>query len=457
MRFFVSFDTICSEVNTMNTRETLKINKKGHLEIGGADAVDLAKQFGTPLYVMDEQYIRDMCRVYRDTIDKEYGGNGLVLYASKAFSCLAVYKIAAQENIGVDVVSGGELYTAIKAGFPADKIYMHGNNKLPQELEYALDCGVGTIVVDAYAELDLLDALSEKKGIRQNILLRINPGVEAHTHRFIQTAKTDSKFGFSIADGSARNVTAYALQKKNLCLKGFHCHIGSQIFEKQSFTLAVDKMFDFMGALRNELGYEASALNLGGGYGIWYTDEDAKISSGEYALYLEAIISELKSKANELNFPLPYLVIEPGRSIVGEAGVTLYTVGNIKEIPGIKKYVAVDGGMFDNPRYALYQAKYTAILANRADEAATDVVSVAGKCCESGDIVCANVLLPPAKSGDILAVLSTGAYNYSMASNYNRNFVPPVVLVKDGKADYIVKPQTYEDLVRNDVIPESLK
>ena len=440
----------------MNTRKTLKINESGHLEIGGADTVELAKRFGTPLYVMDEQYIRDMCRVYRDTIDRYYGGNGIVLYASKAFSCLAVYKIAAQENIGVDVVSGGELYTAIKAGFPAEKIYMHGNNKLVKELEYALECGVGTIVVDAYAELDLLDTLCKDRGIRQNILLRINPGVEAHTHRFIQTAKTDSKFGFSVADGSARAVTEYALQKKNLCLKGFHCHIGSQIFEKQSFTLAVDKMLSFMDELRRELAFETSVLNLGGGYGIWYTDEDAKVSCEGYAQYLIAIIEELKKGAARLGMPLPYLAIEPGRSVVGEAGITLYTVGNIKEIPGIKKYVAVDGGMFDNPRYALYQAKYTALLANRAAEQATETVTVAGKCCESGDIVCANVLLPAAKSGDILAVLSTGAYNYSMASNYNRNPVPPVVLVKDGKADYIVKPQTFEDIVRNDVIPDSL-
>ena len=440
----------------MNTRKTLKINESGHLEIGGADTVELAKRFGTPLYVMDEQYIRDMCRVYRDTIDRYYGGNGIVLYASKAFSCLAVYKIAAQENIGVDVVSGGELYTAIKAGFPAEKIYMHGNNKLVKELEYALECGVGTIVVDAYAELDLLDTLCKDRETRQNILLRINPGVEAHTHRFIQTAKTDSKFGFSVADGSARAVTEYALQKKNLCLKGFHCHIGSQIFEKQSFTLAVDKMLSFMDELRRELAFETSVLNLGGGYGIWYTDEDAKVSCEGYAQYLIAIIEELKKGAARFGMPLPYLAIEPGRSVVGEAGITLYTVGNIKEIPGIKKYVAVDGGMFDNPRYALYQAKYTALLANRAAEQATETVTVAGKCCESGDIVCANVLLPAAKSGDILAVLSTGAYNYSMASNYNRNPVPPVVLVKDGKADYIVKPQTFEDIVRNDVIPDSL-
>ena len=441
----------------MNVRETLKIDQNGHLEIGGCDAVELAKKFGTPLYVMDEKYIRDMCRVYRDTIEKKYGGNGLVLYASKAFSCMAVYKIAQQENIGVDVVSGGELYTAVKAGFPADKIYMHGNNKLRSELEYALECGVGTIVVDAYSELDMLDGLAGKCGKKQDILLRVNPGVEAHTHHFIQTAKTDSKFGFSLSDGTAEKITEYALGKKNLRLRGYHCHIGSQIFEKQSFRLAADKMMAFMSGMKQKFGFVADKLNLGGGYGIWYTDEDAKISSAQYALYLDAVVDEIKAKAKEYSLGEPYLLIEPGRSIVGEAGVTLYTVGAIKEIPGVKKYVAVDGGMFENPRYALYQAKYTAVLANRMNDKADDVVTVAGKCCESGDIVCANVPLPKAKTGDILAVLSTGAYNYSMASNYNRNPIPPVVLVNEGHADYVVKPQTFEDIVRNDVVPERLR
>lgn len=441
----------------MNTRKTLRVNEQGHLEIGGADAVALAKSFGTPLYVMDEQYIRDMCSVYRDTIQEEYDGNGLVLYASKAFSCLAIYKIADSEHIGVDAVSAGELYTAFKAGFPAEKIYLHGNNKLPYELEFALDHKVGTIVVDAYSELDLIDQMCAERGMVQNILLRINPGVEAHTHRFIQTAKTDSKFGFSVADGTAEKITQYALTKKHVHLAGYHCHIGSQIFEKQSFLLAVDKMMAFIAEIGKKYSFETEVLNLGGGYGIWYTDEDAKFSCADYADYLKAIIRELKAKSQEYGVRSPFLVVEPGRSIVGEAGVTLYTVGAIKEIPGIKKYVAVDGGMFDNPRYALYQAKYTAILANRAAEKPTEVVSVAGKCCESGDLVCADVSLPKAESGDILAVLSTGAYNYSMASNYNRNFIPPVVLVKDGKAEYIVKPQTFEDLVRNDVIPDRLK
>lgn len=441
----------------MNERETLKINDKGHLEIGGCDAVALAKDFGTPLYVFDEKYIRDMMRVYRDTIDGEYGGNGLVLYASKAFSCEAVYRIAAQENIGVDVVSGGELYTAVKAGFPASKIYMHGNNKLPSELEFAVSSGVGVVVVDSYDEADMLDEIAKKAGINQKVLIRINPGVEAHTHAFVQTARTDSKFGFSVSDGTAVKMTEYILGKKNLSLRGYHCHIGSQIFEKQSFVLAAQKAMDFIALVKSGLGFEADTLNIGGGFGIWYTDEDAKISVQGYADYLKALIAAVKDKAEELGLRQPFLVIEPGRSIVGEAGVTLYTVGAIKDIPGIKKYVAIDGGMFDNPRYALYQSKYTVILANRANEPCTEKVTIAGKCCESGDIIAVDVPLPQAKRGDIAAVLSTGAYNYSMASNYNRNFVPPAVLVKDGKAAYIVKPQTYEDLVRNDVVPDYLK
>ena len=441
----------------MNTRETLKVNEKGHLEIGGADCVELAREFGTPLYVFDEAYIRRMMRVYRDTLEKEYAGNGLVLYASKAFSCEAVYRIARQERIGVDVVSGGELYTALKAGFPASKIYMHGNNKLDYELEEALDAGVGCIVADAYAEIDKIDREAKKRGRTQNILLRINPGVEAHTHAYIQTAKTDSKFGFSIADGTAEKITAYALTKKHVALRGFHCHIGSQIFERQSFVLAAEKCMDFAAEIKQKLGFVTEELNMGGGFGIWYTDEDKKISPEGYGEYLKALIDTIKSKAKEKKLKLPYLVVEPGRSIVGEAGITLYTVGTIKEIPGVKKYVAVDGGMFDNPRYALYQAKYTPVLASRAAEKATEVGSVAGKCCESGDLIAVNVNLPKAESGDILAILSTGAYNYSMAMNYNRNLIPPCILVREGRADYIVKPQTYEDLTRNDAVPDSLK
>lgn len=441
----------------MNGRDTLKINKQGHLEIGGMDAVAIAEKFGTPLYVFDEAHIRNMMRAYKTAIEKEYNGNGLVLYASKAFSCEAVYAIARQEGIGIDVVSGGELYTAVKAGFPADKIYMHGNNKLERELEFALDCGVGNIVVDSFREADILDKLAGEKNVVQNVLIRINPGVEAHTHAFVQTARTDSKFGFSVSDGSAEAMAKHILGKKNLVLRGFHCHIGSQIFEKQSFVLAAHKVMDFAAEIKNKLGFELNELNIGGGFGVWYNDEDPKLKYSDYADYLKALISAIKEKAEEHKLNAPYLLIEPGRSVVGEAGITLYTVGAIKDIAGIKKYVAVDGGMFDNPRYALYQSKYTALLANRANEPCTEKVTVAGKCCESGDLIAVDVPLPEANSGDILAVLTTGAYNYSMASNYNRNFIPAAVLVNNGSAEYIIKPQTYEDLVRNDLIPERLK
>ncbi len=440
----------------MHTRDTLKVNEKGHLEIGGADCVDLAKKFSTPLYVLDERHIRNMMRVYRETIANEYG-EGTVLYASKAFSCKAIYAIAAQEQIGVDVVSGGELYTAMQAGFPADKIYMHGNNKLPAEMDYALDCGVGTIVVDAYSEADYLDAAAKSRGIVQKVLVRVNPGVEAHTHAYVQTATPDSKFGFSVQDGAAESMIAYILGKKHLRLAGFHCHIGSQIFEKESFVLAAQKLLAFTLKIKNTLGFEASVLNFGGGFGVWYTDEDEQIDAEGYRSYVRALLETVKKGCTEHGLKKPAVVIEPGRSIVAEAGITLYTVGAIKEIPNVRKYVAVDGGMFDNPRYCLYQSKYTPVLANRAAEEPCELVSVAGKCCESGDLIGVNMNLPKAQSGDLLAVLTTGAYNYSMASNYNRNPVPPVVLVNEGKAEYIVKPQTYEDIVRNDVIPEYLK
>ena len=441
----------------MKERETLKINAQGHLEIGGMDTVVLANTFSTPLYVFDEAYIRRMMSVYRDTLRTKYGENGLVLYASKAFSCQAIYRIADEEKIGVDVVSGGELYTALKAGFPAEKIYMHGNNKLDYEIGEALDAGIGCIVADAYSEIDKIDREAKKRGVVQDILLRINPGVEAHTHAFVQTATTDSKFGFSISDGTAEEVTAYAMQKQNVRLLGYHCHIGSQIFEKQSFVVAVTKVMTFAHQMQEKLGFALRTLNLGGGFGIWYTDEDRQITPEGYAEYLEALIEEVKRLSKEFFMQLPFLVIEPGRSIVGEAGVTLYTVGAIKEIPNVKKYVAVDGGMFDNPRYALYESKYTPILANRATEPPTEIVSIAGKCCESGDILAVDVPLPKAEIGDVLAILSTGAYNYSMAMNYNRNKIPPCVLVNEGQAEYIVLPQTYEDLVRNDVIPNRLQ
>lgn len=441
----------------MNARDTLKINNDGHLEIGGADAVELAQRFGTPLYVFDEAHIRKMMNAYKSVIENFYGGNGLVLYASKAFACTAIYAIAKQEEIGVDVVSGGELYTALSAEFPAEKIYMHGNNKLERELAFALDNGVKNIVVDSLREADIIDKLAAERNIVQNVLIRINPGVEAHTHAFVQTARTDSKFGFSVADGTAEQTVKHILSKSNINLRGFHCHIGSQIFEKQSFVLAAEKVMDFAADIKEKTGFEIKELNLGGGFGVWYNDEDPKFKPEDYVDYVKALIVAIKDKAKKLKLSEPFLLLEPGRSIIAEAGITLYTVGAIKDIAGVKKYVAVDGGMFDNPRYALYQSKYTALLANRAAEPATEKVSIAGKCCESGDLIAVDVALPKANSGDVLAVLTTGAYNYSMASNYNRNFIPPSILVNCGKAEYIIKPQTYEDLTRNDCIPERLK
>lgn len=441
----------------MNERTTLKAADNGHLIIGGCDALELAKEFDTPLYVFDEAYIRSMMRVYKKTIESRYGGNGNVLYASKAFSCEAVYRIAQQENIGCDAVSGGELYTALKAGFNPANIYVHGNNKLFYELEEAVDAGVGGIVLDSISEAEVLDGICRAKSKTQDVLIRINPGVEAHTHAFVQTARTDSKFGFSISDGSALEIIKGVLALKNIRLKGFHCHIGSQIFEKQSFVLAAEKNLAFVARMKKTLGFEADMLNMGGGFGIWYTDADAKIEPEGYRNYLTALLAAVKAGCEQYGLKRPFITLEPGRSIVGEAGITLYTVGAIKDIPGIRKFLAVDGGMFDNPRYALYQSKYSAVLANRADEAPTEVVAIAGKCCESGDLIGTEFNLPEAKTGDIVAVLSTGAYNYSMASNYNRNFIPAAVLVREGKAEYIVRPQTYEDLVRNDVIPAHLK
>lgn len=441
----------------MNQRNTLKANAKGHLEIGGCDSLELAEKFGTPLYVFDEDYIRLMMRTYKNTINSEYGGNGQVLYASKAFSCLAVYAIAGQENIGCDAVSGGELFTALQAGFDAKNIYVHGNNKTYEELCEAVDAEVGGIIIDSYREADLLEEICQKKGKKQDVLIRINPGVEAHTHAFVQTARTDSKFGFSISDGTAAEYVGHVLSKKNIKLRGFHCHIGSQIFEKKSFVLAAEKMLGFIAEIKDRFGFEADVLNVGGGFGVWYTDDDPKYTAEDYAAYLKALINAVCDKCEELNLRRPYLLIEPGRSIVGEAGVTLYTVGSVKDIPGIRKYVAIDGGMFENPRYALYQSKYTAIKASDVNAPCTQKVSIAGKCCESGDLIGVDMPLPEVESGDIIAVLTTGAYHYSMASNYNRNLVPASVLVKDGKADIIIKRQTYPDLIRNDLIPDKLK
>ena len=434
----------------MNGRETLRIDECGRLEIGGIDCVELKSKFGTPLYVMDQAHIENMCNVYSKSL-KKYYGDGLICYASKAFSCKQIYRIINSMDIGADVVSGGEIYTATSVKFPMEKVCFHGNNKLTAEIELAINCGVGYIVLDSFTEADEIDEIAEKLGKKQNVLIRVNPGVEAHTHHFIQTANVDSKFGFSLENGAAEKIINYVIGKKNLNLKGLHCHIGSQIFEEKSFELAVDKMTTYYKHVKDELNLEFDVLNLGGGFGIWYADGDSKKSSEQYSEYIKRISECLNKNLLEKGLKKPYLMLEPGRSIVGEAGVTLYSAGRIKEIEGIKKYLAVDGGMFENPRYALYQAKYSVVAAERMNEKKTVKYSIAGKCCESGDIIAEEIMLPEIKEGEIIAVFSTGAYNYSMSSNYNRNLIPPVVMVKNGKANYAVKPQTYEDLVRNDV------
>lgn len=436
-----------------NMVESLKINAAGHLEIGGCDTVELAEKYGTPLYVMDEMIIRKNCRMYKSAVDKYYDGHGLVLYASKAFCTIAACKIAEQEGLGLDVVSGGELYTAIKAGFPMDKVYFHGNNKTVDEIEMGIEHNVGRFVVDNETELFNIEKIAAQKGKKVKILFRVKPGVDAHTHQFIKTGQIDSKFGVALENGEAHAFVEKAVKMKNIELVGVHCHIGSQIFELEPFELAAEIMLDFIAEIRDKHGILLSELNLGGGFGIKYTEKDEPLA---YEEFVGSVSKVVKRICEEKNLGRIFILMEPGRSIVAPAGITLYKVGNIKEIKGVRKYVSIDGGMCDNPRYALYNAEYTALLANKPNSPRTEVVTIAGKCCESGDLIAKDIKMPKAEPGDIIAVLATGAYNYSMAMNYNRIGKPPVVLVKDGKDRLIVKRENYDDIIRNDLIPEDL-
>jgi diaminopimelate decarboxylase len=432
---------------------TSRINDQGHLVIGGCDTTDLAKEFGTPLYIMDEALIRQRAREFVEAF-KKTGLRFQVAYASKAFCTMAMCRIAEEEGLSLDVVSDGELYTALQAGFPVQRIHFHGNNKTPQEIELALDADIGCFVVDNFAEMQLLDAMAGERNKRVKVLLRITPGVEAHTHEFISTGQQDSKFGFDLESGTAFRAVEETLARPNLQLLGVHSHIGSQIFEVEGFRLAVEKVSNFAVDVRTRLGVTFSVLNLGGGFGIRYVEGDKPLPLEQY---VQAIADAVISTCKAADYPLPEVWIEPGRSIVGDAGTTLYTIGTSKEIPGIRKYIAVDGGMSDNPRPALYGSKYEAVVANRANEPCTEVVSVAGKACESGDMLIWDLTVPPVQSGDLLAVFCTGAYNYAMASNYNRIRRPAVVFVKDGKADLVVARESLEDIVRNDLIPERLR
>ena len=432
----------------MFVSKNLSVNDKGHLTAGGIDTVELAQQYGTPLYVMDEDLIREHCRSFKESMDKYYGGKGLVCYASKAFCCKAMCRIMLEEGLGLDVVSEGELYTALSVGFPAEKLCFHGNNKTDHELSYALENGVGRIIVDNIYELDRLNRLAEKTGRTANIMYRIKPGIDAHTHNFIMTGQIDSKFGFALETGEAYEAVKKAIECSHINLVGLHCHIGSQIFDIDPFVKAAEVMLTFIAKIKDELGFEVKELNLGGGFGIRYTEEDAPVA---YDKYMEKVSEKVKEVCAEKNVKLPFILIEPGRSIAAPAGVTLYTVGGRKEIPNIRTYVSIDGGMGDNPRYALYQSKYDVEVANKANLPKTETVTVAGKCCETGDLIGEGMPIQPVEPGDILAVLATGAYNYSMSSNYNRIPKPPVVMIRDGKSRVVVKRETLEDIVRNDL------
>ena len=433
----------------MFSNKNLNINQNGHLFMGNQDTVELAKEYGTPLYLLDTDTVRNNCRGYKDAIDAFYEGNGLALYASKALCTLHTARIAAEEGLGADAVSGGEIYTLKKADFPMEKVFFHGNNKTPDEISLAMDCGVGHIVVDNVYELDNVNRIAKEKNIVQKIIFRIKPGIDAHTHDYVRTGQIDSKFGVALENGEAFEIHRYASTLKNVRVNGVHCHIGSQIFEVAPFCDAARVMMNFISDLREKLGIEANVLNLGGGFGIRYVEGDDPLQPKEY---VKAAIDAVKAVAEERNAPLPFLVFEPGRSIVADAGITLYTVGCVKDIENVRTYVSVDGGMTDNPRYILYGSKYSVILANRANEQAVAPVTVAGKCCESGDLIQEHVMMPKVKVGDILAVLSTGAYNYSMASNYNRIPRPAMVAVSKDGNKIIVKRETYEDIIKNDIL-----
>jgi diaminopimelate decarboxylase len=428
----------------------MKINSKGHLEIGGCDVVDLAQEFGTPLYIVDEALIRENCRKYYQAFTGK-AESDLVIYAGKAFLVMAMCRIIEEEGLGLDVVSGGELHIALQAGFPPEKIFFHGNNKSPAELRFALEKGVGRIVVDNFHELEVLQKIAEDGGHHPSILLRVAPGIEAHSHEYIRTGQIDSKFGFTLANGDALRAVEIALASDNLNLTGLHCHIGSQILELAAFGHTARVMMEFLQELREKTGWVAAELDLGGGLGIYYVEGDDPPSVDEYA---KVIRENVEKAAAEFGYPRPRIIVEPGRSIVGPAGTTIYTIGSIKDIPGVRKYVAVDGGMTDNPRPALYKARYEGVVANKADQPIREVVSITGRCCESGDMLIWDLPVPYVEPGDILAISCTGAYTYSMSSNYNWLPRPAVVLVYNGQAELIVARETYEDLVDKQLLPE---
>lgn len=421
----------------------LTVNEQGHLAFAGYDTVELAKKYGTALYVIDEDKLRENCRMYIDAMEKHFGGGAMPLYASKALCFTEIYRIIAKCGMGTDIVSSGELYTAVKAGFPLEKAFFHGNNKTDADIEYAIKNGLGYFVVDNEEELDAISEIAGAYGVMQKILLRITPGIDPHTHKAIMTGSVDSKFGSAIETGRAYEMVEMALSGSNIVLKGFHCHIGSQIFECDPFCDAADIMLGFVAEVKKRYSFKTELLNLGGGFGVRYTEEDPYI---DIDANIAQVASHVKKRCEEFGVDMPKILMEPGRSIVANTGITLYTVGSVKEIGELKNYVSIDGGMPDNPRYALYGSAYTVMLANRSEEKADFKCSIAGRCCESGDLIQEGVMLPRPKRGDTLAVLVTGAYNYSMASNYNKIPRPAVLLVGKSGERIAVRRETFEDL-----------
>lgn len=434
-------------MNTVLLHDNYGINENGNFTVCGHDTVKLAKEYGTPLYILDECKMRKMCALYVNTA-KKYFKKSNILFASKALSFKEVYRIADSEGMCSDTVSAGEIYTAVSAGFPAEKLYFHGNNKTYEDIKYALNVGVGTFVADNMSELDTIEELCEELDKTARVVLRVTPGIDPHTHAKIATGMVDSKFGSAIETGQALEFVKYALAKKNINLVGIHCHVGSQSFDPKPFLDACDIMMKFMKDVEIETGKCLEVLNLGGGFGVRYIPEQKDLDI-EYML--SEISKRVKENCEKFKIKEPEMNFEPGRSIVAAAGVTLYTVGNIKNIPGYKSYISIDGGMADNPRYALYGSPYYALIANKADKEMDFVADIAGRCCESGDLIQEKVCIQKAQKGDILAVCVTGAYNYSMASNYNRLPRPALVILDNEKARLGVKRETFEDLIKNDL------
>ncbi len=424
------------------------INEKGHFTMGGADTVELVKEYKTPLYVIDENTVRENCRTYVNAMNKYFKEGSTIHYASKALSCKEIYRIMDSEGVNVDLCSVGEIYTAKSAGFDLSKACFHGNNKTDDNIRYALSAGVGEFVVDSFEELDALDKIAGEEGTIQKAFVRITPNIDCHTLKAISTGQLDSKFGTPIETGQAEKLIRRALEKKNIKLIGYHCHCGSQVFETQPYVNQTEIMFAFAADMMKKTGYAPEYMNLGGGFGVRYTENDPEIDIENNIMLIAAKEKEICEK---YGMPEPKILMEPGRSIVARAGITLYTVGTVKHIEGYRTYVSVDGGMTDNPRYALYGSKYEVLLANKASQPKDTRVTVAGCCCESGDLIGENMPLQKAERGDILAVCVTGAYNYSMASNYNRVAKPALVVVKDGASRLAVKRESPEDICKNDI------